>query len=196
MRCLQAITDPAGGRAAAVSQRGSRCLSCRAGRLPCRAQPSVVAGRAAGRAACAPRVQTGCALANCCSRVVSCRRSIAAVCLARIAVLGPCVLRAAYNTSRSDRNSDQARTFSFVRLLLHTCIHLPSRFTVSARTRTVMCHTRVTHCVTRKLLNTRCNTGITQNTRSTTLCYTMCSVVVHTLVGVLAKVLARSCLYC
>ena len=46
------------------------------------------------------------------------------------------------------------RTFSFVRLLLHTCIRLPSRFTVSARTRTVMCHTRVTHCVTHALLHT------------------------------------------
>eukprot|EP00966_Prymnesium_polylepis_P211387 4895247-Prymnesium_polylepis.1 len=52
-------------RTAAVSQRGSRCLSCRASRLPCRAQPSVVAGRDVGRAACAPRVHTGCALANC-----------------------------------------------------------------------------------------------------------------------------------
>eukprot|EP00966_Prymnesium_polylepis_P007102 163955-Prymnesium_polylepis.1 len=40
-------------------------------------------------------------------------------------------------------------------------------------------HTRVAHCVTLKLLNTRCNTGITQTTQSTALCYTMCSVAVH-----------------
>eukprot|EP00966_Prymnesium_polylepis_P131169 3033491-Prymnesium_polylepis.1 len=54
---------------------GSRCLSCRAGRLPCHAQPSAVAaGRAAGRVARAPRVQTGCALAkNRTAVVVSCR---------------------------------------------------------------------------------------------------------------------------